>query len=209
MAAKKSKKASTQFKQYVADQRQGETLTDWYKRLAQTANKRLERAEKYQQQEYFKPAAKWAYAVAQHDIKAFRGEHATRFAGKATGTESQIRSQINAMKKYLASPTSTKQGIISVYKKRAETFNKRYGTNFTWEQLAKYFESGEAKKWEEKFGSKTALKTIGELQKNKKEVLKSIEENTERDIRVDNNILQKTVSAALADNNLDIVSLFA
>lgn len=207
--AKKPKRASTEFKQYASEQRPGEALTDWYKRLAQTANKRLERAEKYQQQEYFKPASKWAYAVAQHDIKAFRGEHATRFAGKASGTESQIRSQINSLRKYLASPTSTKQGIISVYNKRAETFNKKYGTNFTWEQLAKYFESGEAKKWEEKFGSKTALKTIGELQKNKKDVLKSIEENTTRDIRVEDSILQKTVSAALADNDLDIVSLFA
>ena len=206
--AKKQKRASTEFKQYASEQQPGETLTDWYKRLAQTANKRLERAENYQKQEYFKPATKWAYAVAQHDIKKFRGEGKTKFAPKASGSEAQIRSQINAMRKYLAMPTSTKQGIIAVYQKRVDTINKDNKTNFTWQQFASFIESENWKNWEEKFGSATAFKTIGIIQKNQKKIVKAMEQQKKIDIRVNDDVLNDTIKMALDDEKLDILSLF-
>lgn len=196
------------FKQYASEQRPNETLTDWYKRLAMTADKRLQRAEKYQQEEYFKPAVKWAYAKAQHDIKKFRGEEANRFGLKPPKSTAQLKSQINAMRKYLASPSSTKQGIIEIYEKRAATFNKKYHTKFTWESLAKYFESGEAEKWERKFGSKTALRTVGKIQQNEQKIVDAIKANDNRDIRVGNTMLNETIKVALKDEDLDIESLF-
>ena len=193
---------------YEVAQGEHETLLQWYKRLQQTADKRLERAEKYSTQEFFKPAMKWAYAKAQQDIKRFNGAGSTKFGKTLPKTEAGIRSKINAMITYLQSPTSTKMGIISVYKKRADKINKNFGTKFTWQSLAKYFESGEAKKWEDKFGSRTALKTIAQLQKNKKEIIKKIEEEDKRDIRVEDKLINRTVNEALSDENLDIKSLF-
>lgn len=198
----------TTIKPYASEQRPGETLTEWYKRLAMTADKRLQRAEKYSQEEYFKPALTWAYAKAQHDIKRFRGDEANRFGLKPPKTEAQIKSQINAMRKYLASPSSTKRGIIEIYQKRADTFNKKYGTQFTWESLAKYFESGTAENWEKKFGSKTALRTIGKIQKNEDKIKEAIEKNDSRDIRVGNKLLNRTIQMALNDSDLDINELF-
>ena len=195
-------------KVYDTSQQQHETLTAWYKRLQQTADKRLERAEKLSEQQYFKPAMKWAYAKAQQDIKRFNGAGSVRFGRSIPKTEAGIRSKINAIRKYLDSPSSTKSGIKTIYQKRADTFNKKYGTKFTWESLAKYFESGEAQKWENKFGSKTALKTIAQIQKNEKDIMKKIEEEDKRDIRVDDKMLNRTVNEALSDENLDIKSLF-
>ena len=46
---------------------------------------------------------------------------------------------------------------------KAETINKKYGTSFTWEQLADYFETGLADKASDQFGSKTVLKAIAKL----------------------------------------------
>ena len=79
---------------------------------------------------------------------------------------------------------------------------------FTWESLAKYFESGTAENWESKFGSKTALRTIGKIQKNEEKIVAAIEKNDTRDIRVGNKLLNQTVQMALNDQDLDINELF-
>ena len=89
-----------------------------------------------------------------------------------------------------------------------DTINKDYDTSFTWETLANYYESGINIKWDNLLGSDTALRTIGQLQKNKKKVLKEIENTEKKHIQVDDEMLQITVDKALNDSQLDIASLF-
>ena len=193
---------------YDIEQKPGETLEHYYRRLAKTADQRLVRLESYAREKDFKPAIQWAYSKAVKDIRKWSGPDALRFNTKLPEGDEAIRAKISDIKAFIQSPTSTKKGITDVYKKRANTINSKYGTKFTWQQLAKYYESGQAKLWDEKFGSKTALKTIGQIQKNKKQILEGIKDADRKDIRVDNAVLSKTVDRALKDQDLKIEDLF-
>ena len=196
---------------YDVNQKPGESLEKYYRRLAKTADQRLVRLESYEHDKYFKTATQWAYAKAQKDIQKWENkgpeDKKLRFNTKPPKGDEQLVAKINDIKAFLQSPTSTKQGIINVYKKRADTVNRKYGTNFTWQSLAKYYESGQAELWDAKFGSKTALKTIAQLQKQGPKIKEAIKKAEEKDIRVDNSMLKKTVDMALADNNLKIGDL--
>lgn len=199
---------------YNMDQKPDESLVQYYRRLAKTADQRMVRLEKASQEPYFKVATEWAYAKATRDILKWipPGDNKStklRFNTKPPEGEDLI-AKINDIKSFLSSPTSSKQGIINVYKKRADTVNKKYGTNFTWKQLAKYYDSGQAELWDAKFGSKTALLTIASLQKNKKKLVKAIKEADRKDIRIDSkdsSMIKKTVDMALKDNKLNIEDL--
>ena len=199
---------------YNLDQKPDETMVQYYRRLAKTADQRMVRLEKASEQPYFKVATEWAYAKATRDILKWipPGDNKStklRFNTKPPEGEDLI-AKINDIKSFLSSPTSSKQGIINVYKKRADTVNKKYGTNFTWKQLAKYYDSGQAELWDAKFGSKTALMTIASLQKNKKKLVKAIKEADRKDIRInakDSSMINKTVEMALKDNKLNIEDL--
>ena len=199
---------------YNLDQKPDETMMQYYRRLAKTADQRMVRLEKASQEPYFKVATEWAYAKATRDILKWipPGDNKStklRFNTKPPEGEDLI-AKINDIKSFLSSPTSSKQGIINVYKKRADTVNKKYGTSFTWRQLAKYYDSGQAELWDAKFGSKTALMTIASLQKNKKKLVKAIKEADRKDIRInskDSSMIKKTVEMALKDNKLNIEDL--
>ena len=197
---------------YDVGQKPGETLEQYYRRLAKTADQRLVRLERYGEDEFYKTARQWAYARAVQDVKKWRqpGEalHVFRFNTKPPKDPEDLLAKINDIKTFLTAPTSTKQGITDVYKRRADTINKKYGTKFKWQELAKFYTSGQAELWEAKFGSKTALKTIGVLQHNKDKILRGINTAGGKDIRTDNKMLQKTVNKALADNDLNIKDLF-
>ena len=199
---------------YSLDQKPDETLVQYYRRLAKTADQRMVRLEKASEQKFFHVATEWAYAKATRDILKWIPPGDTkstklRFNTKPPEGEDLI-AKINDIKSFLSSPTSTKQGIINVYKKRADTVNKRYKTKFTWQQLAKYYESGQAELWDAKFGSKTALRTIGVMQRNKKKIKDAITKADKKDVRInakDKGMLQKTVNQALKENNLNIGDL--
>ena len=197
---------------YDIEQKPGESLEKYYRRLAKTADQRLVRLEKYSDEEWFKTAKQWAYARAMKDIKKWQkpGEKAPkkmRFNTAPPKDPEDLLAKINDMKTFISAPTSTKSGITDVYKKRADTINKKFGTKFTWQQLAKYYSSGQAEVWDAKFGSKTALRTIAALQKNKKKLVDDINAADAKDLRVDNKMIEKTVDAALKDNNLNIEDL--
>ncbi len=205
---------------YNTEQKPGESLEHWYRRLAKTADQRLVRLEGYQHQDYFESATKWSYAKAQRDIRRWSGEDATRFNTKMPEKTEDVYAKISDMRSFIESPTSTKQGIIGIYKQRAKTFNEGridpktgekkggFGTQFTWQDIAVYYESGMAQKWSDKYGSETALRTIAVIQKNKKKIQKAIEKGRKIDIRVDDEILGETVKSALKDENLQLELLF-
>lgn len=200
---------------YDIEQKPGESLERYYRRLAKTADQRLVRLESYSNDQYYKTAKEWAYSRAVKDIKKWLKPGAPepeklRFNTAPPQKTEDLVAKINDIKTFISSPTSTKKGITEVYKKRADTFNRKYGTKFTWQQLAKYYTSGQAELWEEKFGSKTALRTIGQIQKKGKKIISEIAKADAKDIRVeaDNKVLTRTVNKALKDNELNIEDLF-
>lgn len=198
---------------YDIEQKPGESLEKYYHRLAKTADQRLVRLESYEHDKYFKPATQWAYSRAQHDLQKWTGKgpgaKKLRFNTAAPKGEEKLISKINDIKQFLSSPTSTKKGIVDVYQKRADTVNKKYGTSFDWKSLAKYYDSGQAEIWDSKFGSKTALRTIGKIQKEGKKVVEKINEAVTKDQKAeDKSMADAMVRKALKDNELNIEDLF-
>ena len=156
-----------------------------YRTVAKAADQRLVRLEKVTQEENFKVADKWAYARAQRDIRIWSGEDAKRFNTSPPGSKQGITAKIEDIKTFLRSETSTKSGIKKIFVDKAKTINKEYGTDLKWDQVGKFFESKNWEKFSEKFGSKTAIKSIGRIRKyDKKKLLKAIKEADTSDLRI-------------------------
>lgn len=128
-----------------------------YKKLARKADSRLRAIEKYAGQKYYKGIERYAYARAMRDIELWSGSGKKRFDTKPPDSLQGIRAKINDIKTFLESPTSTKAGVTEIYKKRADTINKEYGTNLTWQEIADYYTSTAHERAAELYGSKTEL----------------------------------------------------
>ena len=200
--------------QYDADRRPGESMETWYKRIARTADDRLRALESYQHDRYFKPAIKWAYAVAENDIKKWSGQHAKRFNTKPPEDPERLLAKISDIQKFLKSPTSTKSGIRESYQKRADTLNKDYpGANFSWKDMAVFYESGTWSALDNTFGSKTAMKIVAKIRKEgkkyAKQLKKEVEEAKEQNQKIiDKKLLDRNVKKALSMNDVSMEDLF-
>lgn len=128
-----------------------------YKKLARKADSRLRAIEKYAKQKYYTGIERYAYARAMRDTELWSGSGKKRFDTKPPDSLQGIRAKINDIKTFLESPTSTKAGVIEIYKKRADTINKEYGTNLTWQEIADYYTSTAHERAAELYGSKTEL----------------------------------------------------
>lgn len=165
----------------------GQSEVEWYRQMVGAANKRLERLEKYSQQENYRAALNYAYEGAVFDIRAITPESKSpRFTLRLKKTKSgdvdlrDLHAKINAVKGFLESKTSTKTGITSMYQKRADTINQKYGTNYTWNELGRAFQKLKYTKGDRKgYGSGTVLKAIDALKKagNKRELDAAIRSN--------------------------------
>jgi len=178
-----------------------------YRRLAKRADQRLVRLEAYQHDKGFKTATRWAYAKALNDIKKWSGENAKRFNVKPPENTTSLKAKIQDIKNFIESPTSTKRGIEKVYKKKADTINRKYGTDFDWEDLANYYLSGTAEKLNEQYGSKTVLRAIASIQKTEKSEIEAIKESKSKHLKLQDKIVDKVVNEILSDSGIDILSL--
>lgn len=143
---------------YNYELRPGESLEHYYRRLAKVADQRLVRLEKLAQVPGYEKASGWAYKRAMTDISKWGGNK--RFNTAPPSDPGQIRAKINDIQAFLGAKTSTKSGITNVYKKRADTWNAKYGTNFTWEDLAKYYSKAINEKIEAQMASEVANRAI-------------------------------------------------
>lgn len=184
------------------------SLVKVYRTLAKTADQRLVRLEGYRHEENFRTADKWAYARAMRDIQAWSGEDATRFNRKPPETVAQLQAKIQDIKTFLSSPSSTKQGIISIYQKRADTINQKYGTNFKWDEIGTFFESEAWKKADEKFASESAMTVIATVYKDKDKVIKEIKNANNIDLKVPDTMVNALVNKFLKENGDDVLEAF-
>lgn len=144
-----------------------ETYEQYYRRIAKVADQRLVRLERLAQQEGYEGASKWAYGSAMYDIEKWSGSGAKRFNTKPPADTNALKAKINDIQEFLQAPTSTKQGIKDVYKRKAESFNKSYGLDIGWEDWAEYLDKYGAKLYD-KYGSKTMNMVIQTLRGMKK-----------------------------------------
>lgn len=161
-----------------------ESLEKIYRTLAKAADQRLVRLERAADLPDFGHATQWAYARAQRDIEEWSGEGATRFNTKPPANKAKLTQKIEDIRTFLSSPTSTKKGIKDTLKKRADTLNDKYGTNFKWNEVGKFFQGSLGKKLDSRYGSDTILYVVAKLQKNKSKILKAMKDTKKKDIRV-------------------------
>lgn len=158
-----------------------------YKTIAKTADTRIRRLEQYSSEPGYKDATRWAYAKAKYMIKEWSGPEAEFFDTKAPSSTQQLQQKIADIMAFLNAPSSTKSGIKSIHQKRAATINKDYGTKFTWQDTATFFESSLRDDMEERYGSKTMVRIIGRIQKQKDDVIKAIQKSNLQDIKTSKN----------------------
>lgn len=182
-------------------------LLQEYKLLTMRADKRLQRLEEASTQPHFKEIKQYAYARAMRDIRSWSGLKGTRFGTKPPGNVQQLQAKINDIKKFLDSPTSTKRGVINIYKKRADTVNKTYKTNFKWQDLANYYESDMSKDLDSQYGSDTLIRAIGAIKRiaNDPDKIAAAINGTSR--LADDDVLNEIARNILA-NNRKITDLF-
>lgn len=153
-----------------------EQLIKEYVKLAKRANKRLYNLEKLSKEKNFEIVTKWAYARALHDIKTWDGERRFKTSIPKDINVKRLSAMRNDVYNFLNSKSSTKKDIVKLYIEKTNTFNKKYNTNWTWQEMASYFESGGAKeKLEEKFASSTSLDIIGVFRNNPDQIKKVID----------------------------------
>lgn len=161
-----------------------------YNKLAKKADRRMRELERFSRYEEFENILNYAYRNAAKDIEAWTPpgskDKKPRWQRNMPMDTRSLKAKIKDIENFLSKKTSTVTGVTEIYKKRAETINQRYGTNFTWQQLANYFETGFADRTSDKYGSKTVLRALGEIQHKKEEVVKALEDKTPLHIQVDN-----------------------
>lgn len=148
------------------NQRVGESLDAYYRRIAKQADQRLVRLERLAQQSGYEGAAKWSYLRAQEDIARRWGgkSEKPRFNTKPPEDTALLKAKIRDIQDFLQAPTSTKSGINAVYKKRADTFNaeNEFGIKVQWEDWAEFLDRFGGDLYE-KYGSKVlnmVIKTV-------------------------------------------------
>lgn len=195
---------ASEYKTTVPEQKPGQSDVAYFKQLAKRADQRMVRLERLSTEKGFEGVKSYAYKSAINDIRQLTGNRdATRFNvalqknKNGEVNKALLHAKINAVKRFLESPTSMKSTIVESYKKRADTLNARYGTNFNWEQMGRFFESALYQKLAKIFGSDIILKIIGRLQHAVNP--SAIEESLNQNVRVrDDAVLaevQKTLDA--------------
>lgn len=151
----------------------------FYKKIAKAADQRMVNIEALAKKDGYKEITEWAYAKAQRDIRGMFGQDATRFNRKISPDENlnTIYKDINRVLDFLNSPTSSKQQIDEIFEKRANTIKEKYDVDMNWSKTATVFDTVLWKKTGARKASATALKAIGIIQKNKKQIKRALKEN--------------------------------
>ena len=199
MSIKELLKMSDNFFEHLGSQEDTEKL---YRKLARASDKRLREIEKLSQQEEYQNMKEFAYKRAMADIKSWSGDKATRFNTKPPVRESEMYDKIMDMKSFLKAPSSSAAGIESSYAKSAATLNEKYGTDFTWQDMATFFESRFFQKTEREYDSKQIVKAIGVMQNDPEKFRQIIKESRSKDINVEDYIDIKDKVLAETVNDL-------
>ena len=196
------------FRPYNLDYKPGESDLQYYKRLAKVADQRLVRLEQLSKQEGFEKVTRFAYERAMRDLELYGG--GKRFNTKpplnADGTVDNrlLSEKLADMRSFLSSVTSTKQGIVSVYTERAKTFNAQFGTNYSWQDLADFYQSGDADKALQAASSATVQKAIGKIQHAKEQMLKEMNKNAKVTLDKEDKIVYKKAMELLKSDTLNL-----
>lgn len=179
-----------------------------FRKLAKRADQRLVALEKMQREEGFENILSWGYRRAMRDIKHWSGEGVKRFNRDVPKNLNSLRAKRRDVEDFLNYVTSTKTGVKSVFVRRANTINSRYGTNFTWEQLGNVFDDKERNPLYEKIGGKTYLKAVAYLNQNEKSIMKQLMSGDKVTVRTGNRKANQAVRELLDNYGIQFNELY-
>ena len=181
-----------------------------YKIKAKRADQKLVRLEALAYEEHFHGVLEFSYKYALRDIRSWGGDK--RFNTAPPATLEKLQYKIADIDKFLDKPTSTKTQILKIYKARADTINKRYGNelgyNFTWQEIANFYESDIAKRDDIAKASKTVVRSLATIRRAMTDKdLQGIKDVNERIQRVSsdkvvNNMVEKLAGYGLNFDDL-------
>lgn len=148
-----------------------------YRKLAKRADQRLLRIERLADQADYKAVLQYSYRTAKKDIEKYTGptekprfNTAPPVGENAQASYMKLQAKVNAIKRFLEAPTSTKSGITKIYTKRAKSYNEQFGTNYTWQGIKQVTDSALFEKLEAKSDRYIVLKVLGVIDEHKDEV---------------------------------------
>lgn len=189
------------------------SLEKEYRKLAKRADQRLVRLKGYRHDKGFEHITSYAYSSAMKDIRKYSGEGAERFNTKPPASDRDLLRKIADIKKFLDAPSSTKKGVLNIYKKRADTLNKnkdiwgdREG-NLTWEDYASIFDVMDTQGKDTKFEYNMVIRSAG-IMKEYKITKDNVDTSLEKLVRSDDiDIIEKQTIKALNANGLTLDKL--
>ena len=139
-----------------------------YKKLADRANHRLAELEKLSKNPEYENVLSYAYKVAAKQTSQYNSRiKSEKVRYRVPKNTNQLEAALNDVKDFLNMPTSTKKGINKVYKEGAENFNKSFGTNFTWQEVANFTEKVDFEDLKKTYGSPVLVMVIRSMKSHK------------------------------------------
>lgn len=148
-----------------------------YRQKAKRADQQLVRLEALSHEKHFEGVLEYAYKGAIRDIKSWGGDKRFNTAPPTKLTE--LQAKIADIEKFSAKTTSQKRKIVKFYQSRANTFNKgrvkngqslggfgkEFDVEFTWEDIANYYENKRGQREAVKLSSKTEVRALAVLKR--------------------------------------------
>lgn len=175
-----------------------------YKKLAKVADERLRALERLSKQNnpMYSGIKQYAYKRAQSDLGRWanrRRVDATkplRFDVKVS-SQKELEIRLADVKRFLLSETSTLRGVKALYKNQGKKFREEYGVNLSPSQIVNYFATSRADKYDAMYGSKTALKALGYIQKTKAKTVAQLKKSMDKDKTLDDDVVKRVAEDML------------
>lgn len=189
-------------------------LVKEYKALAKKADRRLRELEKLSEESEWKDATRFAYARAMKDIEHRFGEGETRFDKRLPKQTKKlgVMAAIKDVERFLAMPSSTKSGLVSGYRDRANTINQKYGfkgnERLTWKDIAILFQDSTWDQLTHKMASGQVWKQIATQKKQEKTIMRQLKKAVEKNQLVsDDAAVMQKIKENLKNSNLTLKDL--
>ena len=182
-----------------------------YSKMTRLANDHLRAIERARNTDGLKGITQYAYKRAVHDLAG-----ATRFPSAKKLEDmnyNYVTKKLQDLRRFLKAESSTKRGIQAIYKRNAAAFNKKYGTNYSTSELAKFFDKNtglyeKIKKDHPEYGSETIMKAIAQIEKNRDDILESLEEENRNHLEVDEVKVEEAANQFIAEYGDEVRDLF-
>lgn len=127
-----------------------------YRKLAKRADQRLVRLEGLKHYKEFEGVETYSYKGALKAIRSWSGPEAKRFNTAPPKNIIDLQKKISDITRFLEAPTSTKRGIMDIYKRRTDTLNKTFFGDdkkayLTWQEWANFWDRVDADNTDSRF----------------------------------------------------------